>query len=76
MRIPTQTGELGGHVPDADERPMFCLLADDRLFASITLDADTLLTVSGQRPDPNDARVLITIDIRRVRATWMNGAFE
>jgi len=76
LRIPSQTSELGGQEPQPDENPFYCLLEDDRLVSSVSVETDTLLKVDSDQFDANDARLIITVEVRRFRPTWLNAAFE
>ncbi len=80
FRLPKNKAEFGGYdVPEPGEDPFFCLLEDDRLFTKITLETDTLLQPLEpitDAPDPNDVRLVITVNIRRMHWNWSNGAFE
>jgi hypothetical protein len=53
LRMPNSTGETGNAVPSEDEKPLFCLLQDDRLVSEVKVTADQLLMLPEQRGDLN-----------------------
>ena len=73
LRMPTSKDELGGYAtPEADEDPFYCLLEDDSLINSVSVDADTLLQPIGHGFDRNDARVVLTVRLQPYKQTWRN----
>ena len=77
FRLPKDKAEFGQYrAPDADEQPFFCLLEDDRLITRVAVETDVLLAPVSAPPDRNDARLVITVNLRLVSRTWQNGAFE
>lgn len=65
LRLPSNTGELGGHeTPAADENPFYCLLEDDKLISHVSVETDMLLEPTGEQFDVNDLRLIITVKIR------------
>jgi hypothetical protein len=49
LRIPDSLDEAGGILPDADEKPFYCLLSDDRLITEVRVTDDQLLLLPDQR---------------------------
>ena len=56
--------------PNADENPFFCLVEDDSLISSISVETDTLLEPIGGVPHQNDGRLVVTIALKPTRLTW------
>jgi hypothetical protein len=48
LRMPSDTSETGNASPDEDERPLFCLLSDDKLISEVKITADKLLLLPEQ----------------------------
>jgi hypothetical protein len=53
LRIPDNADETGRATPTEDEKPLFCLLEDDRLISEVKVTADQLLTLPEQRGNLN-----------------------
>lgn len=76
LRMPRDARELGGYVvPGVDEDPFFCLLEDDSLITHVAVETDTLLQPTGQRFDPNDARIVIRVRLRPYSVNPSNEGF-
>ena len=76
LKIATQRHELGEYLtPDDDENPFFCLVEDDSLISSISVETDMVLEPIGGVPQKNDARLVITITLKPTRLTWANMGF-
>jgi hypothetical protein len=61
LRRPEKTQELpGSWQPRADERPLYCLLYDDRLITRVNVDTDRLLVASS----PEDASLFVRVTVR------------
>jgi hypothetical protein len=79
LKMPGELAQLGDHKhkgPSADEIPFFCLLQDDGLVAKVSVETDTLLEpIVGGIPSDNDARVVITVNIRPSRVLLSNIGF-
>lgn len=75
LRLPRDKVEAGDSAPDADEDPFFCLLEDDSLINHASVEADTLLQPTGDMPDRNDSRLVITVRLTPYRVTLDNLAF-
>jgi hypothetical protein len=75
LRIPDNLAEAGGHGPQDDETPFFCLLSDDKMVSEIRVRADELLALPGDRePKPNDVYLQIHVRIKpreRSRFSWV-----
>lgn len=65
LRIPVSLEELGGYTtPDDSEVPFFCLLEDDKLITHASMETDTLLEPTGDKPNDNDCRLIIKVDLK------------
>lgn len=65
LRMPEGKNELGDYtVPGENERPFFCLLQDDSMITKLAVETDVLLEPIGDRVDPNDARLIVTVSIQ------------
>ena len=75
LRMPTNASELGGFVvPDANEKPFFCLLEDDLVITRAAAESDLLLA-SADPQDANYAHVVITVRVRPGRVNADNVGF-
>jgi hypothetical protein len=52
--MPDNPGETGGAQPHEDERPLFCLLQNDKLISEIKVTADELLQLPEQAFNPSE----------------------
>jgi hypothetical protein len=75
LRMPSVGETTEKMVPDEGENPFYCLLEDDRLITKVSVDTDTLLQPTGDQPNANDARLVITVKIRPAELSWDNVAF-
>jgi hypothetical protein len=76
LRMPREVPELGGYLtPSADEDPFYCLVENDDLITSLSVETDTLLEPLGPTMDRADARLVITVNLRPTRPTWVNARF-
>jgi hypothetical protein len=76
LSMPRDASQLGKYVtPDEGETPFFCLLEDDSVITKASVESDTLLQPLSAMPDPNDARVIITVRLRPGRLTSENVGF-
>jgi len=78
LTMPASAQELGGAVPEVGEDPFYVLLQDDRLVTQVTVETDTLLqpiTSAQGRWDWNDARLVVTVQLRPSRVTMDNMHF-
>ena len=64
LRIPVPEENYSSRVPQEDEKPFFCLLADDRLITKVSVETDQLLEFVGSSPSPDDVRLVITVRLR------------
>ena len=53
LRMPDTTDETGQASPTEDEKPLFCLLEDDRLISEVKVTSDQLLMLPEQRGNLN-----------------------
>jgi hypothetical protein len=54
LRMPDNPSETGGAQPEEDERPLFCLLQNDKLISEIKVTADELLQLPEQAFNPSE----------------------
>ncbi len=64
LRIPVPEERYSGRVPEDDEKPLFCLLADDKLITKVSVETDQLLEFVGSSPNDGDVRLVITVRLR------------
>lgn len=75
LRIPKTKGQLGGYdSPEADEKPFYCLLPEDRLISGVSVETDILLEANAS-PTIHDSKLVITVNIKPYKATWGNMGF-
>jgi hypothetical protein len=63
LRIPDNTGETDGAIPEPDEHPLFCLLQDDKLISEVKVTTDQLLML----PHEKEVRAntcLVTVHVK------------
>jgi len=73
LRMPESSQELGGYTaPEADEKPFFVLLEDDRLVTRLAVETDMLLQPTGPRAGKQDARLVITVTLTPYQMIWGN----
>jgi hypothetical protein len=76
LRMPANKDELGGYdQPADDERPFFCLLADDKLISHVSVETDTLLQPTSPDAKQNDARLVIAVRLKPYDVGWDNISF-
>lgn len=76
LRKPCGAAELGGLDPEQNEDPFFCLLENDDLVTSLSVETDSLLSPPRDRQNQaNFARIIITIDLRPYNVTMFNLGF-
>jgi len=64
LSMPKSLEQVGGAVPDQDEKPFFCLFEDDRLISEVRVTADQLLLLPGEKDvKANDAFLVIHVKI-------------
>jgi hypothetical protein len=54
LRMPDNPSETGGAQPEEDERPLFCLLQNDKLISEIKVTSDELLQLPEQAFNPSE----------------------
>jgi hypothetical protein len=75
IRIP-QVGQLDADaIPSENEKPFYVLLEDDKLITRLSVETDTLLSPTSERPNRNDVRLIIPVKLRPARLSWENVAF-
>jgi hypothetical protein len=73
LRIVNSADELGrSKLPGSDEDPFYCLLEDDSLINHLSVETDTLLQPTGADYDANDARLVITVQIKPIAQNLLN----
>jgi hypothetical protein len=73
LTMPAEPNQVGRYVtPDAGEDPFFCLLESDSMITKASVETDILLEASSNPPDPNDARLLITVRLKPGRVNTYN----
>lgn len=76
LRMPVGAQETGSDAPTNGEDPFFVLMEDDRLVSKIALETDMLLQPVGDVPNPNDCRLVITVNIRPISTNVHNLDFH
>jgi hypothetical protein len=77
LRMPENKDELGGYdTPAADEEPFFCLLQDDALISTVSVETDMMLEDVCGKYDRNHARLVVTANIRPYFVTIRNIDFS
>jgi hypothetical protein len=65
LRIPEANERYAARVPDdADEKPFYCLLSDDKLITKVSLETGQLLEFVGSGESADDVRLVITVRLR------------
>lgn len=66
LRIPEDGENYSSRSASEDERPLFCLLEDDKLITRVAVETDDLLEPLPCKSviDPADARLIITVKIK------------
>jgi hypothetical protein len=72
LKMPEKTRELGGLVPDPDEKPFFCLLEDDALITRVNVNTDRLLE---PLKSESEVKLLIQATVKATRLTSENRYF-
>ena len=75
LKMPTNLQEFGKYTnPDSDEDPFFCLVEDDSLIGSLSVETDIMLEPlsTETRMTKDDSRLLITVKLRPSQITWSN----
>lgn len=62
--------------PEPDEDVSYVLLQDDRLISHVSVESDELLEPTGKDEIQNDARLVITVDVRMTQPNWMSLRFS
>lgn len=61
--------------PEADQ-PLYVLLNDDRHISHVAVETDELLEPTSASPSQNDSRVIITVNIKPLRANFLTLGFS
>jgi hypothetical protein len=56
--------------PEADEKPMFCLLEDDRLVTEVRVTTDRLLSPLGEGQSRADVLLIISVELEQTSSLW------
>ena len=65
LTMPRHAEQLkGNEVPIDGEDPFFCLLEDDSLVSSVSVETDVLLQPTGAVADQHDSRLVVTVRIK------------
>ncbi len=76
LRIPENSGEAGGAVPQKDETPFFVLLEDDKLITEVRVTTDRLLQLPNKADvKPNDCFAVIHIKLNHKTARTFDNWF-
>lgn len=75
LRLPEANEDYINNPPEDDETPFYCLLEDDKLITSLSVETDQLLERVNPRADMNDARLVITVRLRPYEMHLGNLAF-
>jgi hypothetical protein len=74
--LPVDLSQVGQYVrPSGEEDPFFVLLEDDAVITKISAETDTLLEPATDPPNPNDARLVITVRLKPGRINADNLGF-
>lgn len=70
LRRPADSNEVpSGWSPDEDQKPVHCLLDDDKLITRVGVETDRLLIPC---INPKDVKVTIRVTVKGFTATWGN----
>ena len=72
LRIPEAGEDYCSRESADDESPFFVLLEDDKLISRVSVETDRLLEPIGDKYDPHDARLVITVKHRPYELTISN----
>jgi hypothetical protein len=64
LRIPEAGEGYVNRTPQADEKPMYCLLEDDKLITRVSVETDRLLEPVNGAYSAENARLVVTVRIR------------
>lgn len=63
LRMPQSASEIKENMPRPGEDPFYCLLEDDSLISSVSIDTDILLEPIDGHFDQSEARIIIKVKI-------------
>ncbi|HEY3811806.1 MAG TPA: hypothetical protein VGL66_01155 [Caulobacteraceae bacterium] len=73
LAIPTS----GAGLPEPEaNQPVYVLLSDDRLISNVAVETDELLEPTSVAPERHDARLIITVNVKPMRANWFTLGFS
>ncbi|MHB1304138.1 MAG: hypothetical protein ACYCZB_11800 [Acidiphilium sp.] len=74
LRMPTNRSEFGKvfEPPSEEETPFYCLLEDDFLITSVSVETDMLLQPVSKTYEASDACLIISVNIQPLRLTYDN----
>lgn len=75
LKIPDANERYVNRVPEADEKPFFVLLEEDKLITKLSVETDRLLEPISSPPQATDARLVITVRLRPFEMTPTNMPF-
>jgi hypothetical protein len=77
LRIPEAGENYSSRCAGEDEKPLFCLLEDDKLITRVAVETDDLLEpLDGKlQIDPADSRLIITVKIKPYHFSPFNSYF-
>jgi len=62
LRIPVDCGEIpNSWIPEENEKPLFCLLDDDKIITTLNVTTDRLLSPMGDGEAVNDVELIIKV---------------
>jgi hypothetical protein len=64
LTIPLANDNYHQRTPEIDERPLFCLLEEDKLITKLSIETDQLLEFVSPGMDVGDVRLMITVRLR------------
>jgi hypothetical protein len=62
LKIPDANEDYSARVPSDDQRPMYCLLEDDRLVTKLAVETDQLLDAASDKEDR--VKLIVTVRLR------------
>lgn len=74
LRVPVATEDYSNRLPADDEKPLFCLLEDDKLITKLSVETDQLLDLHSNKPDEK-VFLVITARVRPYEVTDWNVEF-
>lgn len=75
LQVPDANQGYEAISPADDEKPLFCLLENDRLISKVSVETDTLLQDLCTPYDENDVRLVLTIRVKPFNMNLLNLQF-